>query len=538
MAATQLSAGCVNSSSHSVRSGRLACTAHFEFSSRRLVVSARRLVRGEEPQPSLSVTVAGLSDGLMRTVEGTIVDAGPLRRELEINIDEPGAESPTQRIDLRVASIESVTNTEDTQVPVDGGVRLTVHWPQVFEGQAIPQTFRCGERVRAEIQLLTPQEYRDPGAWSRTEYLLDQGITSTASVKVERIKSLGQDGNRSLACRMTEWQRTMSGRLLGLPIAMQGLPRALRLSEDDAVMLTAMATGDRTYLTHSLRVGFERTGSFHMLVVSGLHLAILAGCLFWCALRLRIPSVPATLLTLVATFVYAVFTGFATPVQRSLWMITLYLIGRLVYREKSVLNTIGFASLCLLTVSPRSLFDSSLQMTLLAVLSIGGIAVPLMEKTIHPYLAATRDLRLTAIDSKLTPQLAQFRVVLRMFAAALQKALSKSVAWKIFPSGVRLILQIVELVFVSCVVELAMTLPMALYFHRITIFALPVNILILPMLVVLMPAALLTLSATIVWPTAAFVPAMVVAALLHVGVALVGVRLYFGLAGRGCRRAN
>jgi len=161
-----------------------------------------------------------------------------------------------------------------------------------------------------------------------------------------------------------------------------------------------------------------------------------------------------------------------------------------------------------------------------------------MEKTIHPYLAATRDLRLTAIDSKLTPQLAQFRVVLRMFAAALQKALSKSVAWKIFPSGVRLTLQIVELVFVSCVVELAMTLPMALYFHRITIFALPVNILILPMLVVLMPAALLTLSATIVWPTAAFVPAMVVAALLHVGVALVGVRLYFGLAGRGCRRAN
>ena len=46
---------------------------------------------------------------------------------------------------------------------------------------------------------------------------------------------------------------------------------------------------------------------------------------------------------------------------------------------------------------------------------------------------------------------------------------------------------------VSCVVELAMTLPMAVYFHRITIFALPVNLLILPLLVVLMPAALLTL---------------------------------------------
>ena len=48
-----------------------------------------------------------------------------------------------------------------------------------------------------------------------------------------------------------------------------------------------------------------------------------------------------------------------------------------------------------------------------------------------------------------------------------------------------------------------MTLPMAVYFHRITIFALPVNLLILPLLLVLMPAALLTLLALIVWPAAA-----------------------------------
>ena len=51
---------------------------------------------------------------------------------------------------------------------------------------------------------------------------------------------------------------------------------------------------------------------------------------------------------------------------------------------------------------------------------------------------------------------------------------------------------------VSCIVELAMALPMAVYFHRITVFALPVNILILPLLAVLMPAALLTLLASLV----------------------------------------
>jgi len=184
---------------------------------------------------------------------------------------------------------------------------------------------------------------------------------------------------------------------------MRALPAPLRLSEDDAVMLSAMVAGDRTYLTHRLRVGFERTGSFHMLVVSGLHLAVLAACILWITRRLRIPRVPATLITIAASFAYALFTGFAVPVQRSLWMVTLYLLGRLVYRERNALNTIGFAALVLLAVSPRSLFDASLQMTLLAVMAIAGIAMPLLAATVHPYWSATRDLKLVAIDIKLAP---------------------------------------------------------------------------------------------------------------------------------------
>ena len=286
-------------------------------------------------------------------------------------------------------------------------------------------------------------------------------------------------------------------------------------------MLAAMVAGDRTYLTHALRVGFERTGSFHMLVVSGFHLAIVAACIFWITRRLRMPRVPATLLTIVASFAYALFTGFATPVQRSLWMVTLYLLGRLVYRERNALNTIGFAALCLLVVNPRSLFDSSLQMTLLAVLAIAGVAAPLLQGTIHPYAAAMRDLRLVAIDIKLAPRLAEFRLMMRLVAERMEHALNGWLAWRVFPWCVRFAIRFMELIVVSCVVELAMTLPMAVYFHRITIFALPVNLLILPLLVVLMPAALLTLFLLAVWPAAAVVPATVVALVMHVGICLV-----------------
>ena len=482
-----------------------------------------------EPQPAPAPALASLSDGLLRSVEGTVVDAGAVRVEAEQNLNENQEDAlatepqPTQRIDLRVSSLEAVTDDEDIQEPIAGGVRLTVRWPAGSATEAGLAHFHCGERVRADVRLLPPETYHDPNVWSRREYLLDQGITSTASVAIERVDRLGQTANAGtfLACRMGGLQRATAARLLALPAAMHNLPSALRLTPDDAIMLAAMVAGDRTYLTHSLRVGFERTGSFHMLVVSGFHLAIVAACIFWIARRLRLPRVPATFLTILTSLAYALFTGFATPVQRSLWMVTLYLLGRLVYRERSPMNTIGFASLCLLAASPRSLFDPSLQMTLLAVVAIAGVAAPLLRGTVHPYLNATRDLRLTAVDAKLEPRLAQFRGLLRMVATRLQEFGHGRLAWRVFPWNVRFLLRLVELLTVSLVVELAMTLPMAIYFHRITIFALPVNLLILPLLAVLMPAALLTLLLLAAWPPAAVIPATIVALVLHLGVGLV-----------------
>ncbi len=471
-----------------------------------------------EPQPAPAPTLAALSDGLVRTVEGTIVNAGPRRKEVMQNVDDGNDTAPTQRLDLDIANVEYVSDEEDAQRAMPGGVRLTVRWP---DGETSASGFHCGERIRADVRLTQPEVYRDPGAWSRRDYLLNEGITATASVNADRMAVISPAKERRLACRIAGFQQAASARILALPAAMNWLPSSLRLSEDDAIMLAAMVTGDRTYLTHSLRVGFERTGSFHMLVVSGLHLAIVAALILWIARRLRVPQLPATLMTIAASFAYALFTGFATPVQRSLWMVTLYLVGRLVYRERNILNTIGFASLCLLAASPRSLFDSSLQMTLLAVVSIGGVAAPLLAGTIHPYLSATRGLSLVALDVKLPPRQAQFRVMLRMFASALARATRRWIGWGVFPWMVRFSLRCVEALVVSCIVELAMALPMAVYFHRITVFALPVNIVILPLLVILLPAALLTLIASFVSTTLATIPAAFAGFLLHLGVRLV-----------------
>jgi competence protein ComEC len=470
-----------------------------------------------EPHPAPDQPLLALSDNLLRATEGTVTSAGPVRAETELSLDDPAANISVQTVDVRLATIEMVNDVEDAQAPVTGSIRLTVRWPQ----PQVAAPFSCGERIRAIVRLLPPEQYRDPGVWSRTDYLLDQGVTAAASVNIARVERLGTASEWPLHCLLSSARNFASSRLLQLPAAMRRLPAAFRLTQDDAVMLSAMVTGDRTFLAHSLRVGFERTGSFHMLVVSGLHLAIVAGFVFWLTGKLRMPRVPATLITIAASFAYALFTGFATPVQRSLWMVTLYLVGRLVYRERNALNLIGFAALVLLAASPRSLFDSSFQMTLLAVVAIAGVAVPLLGASLHPYVSATQQLRLVAVDIKLPPRLAQFRILLRMFAARFARILGARCGWRIFPWLVRFTLHAAEAIVVTLVVELAMTLPMAIYFHRITLFALPVNLFIVPLLLALLPLALITLAALLLWPPLAVASGAATALLLHFGVFLV-----------------
>jgi len=79
-----------------------------------------------EPHPAPAPALAALSDGLLRIVEGTVVDAGPVRGEIEQSVDEPTVteQRPSQRIDLRVSSLEVVTDAADAQAPAVGGVRL------------------------------------------------------------------------------------------------------------------------------------------------------------------------------------------------------------------------------------------------------------------------------------------------------------------------------------------------------------------------------------------------------------------------------
>ena len=63
-----------------------------------------------------------------------------------------------------------------------------------------------------------------PAHGTSRDYLLDQGITSTATVKSDRMEPIGSGERQDFCLPHPAWQHTASARLLALPVAMQGMP--------------------------------------------------------------------------------------------------------------------------------------------------------------------------------------------------------------------------------------------------------------------------------------------------------------------------
>src|SRR5207253_7958093 len=149
----------------------------------------------------------------------------------------------------------------------------------------------------------------------------------------------------------------------------------------DAALLSAMLISEKSLVAEGARRQFQRSGTYHLLVVAGLHLGIIAGFVFWTLRRLRVPDLVATALTLAVAVAYAWLADDGVPIWRATLMLAVYITARFFYRERATLNAIGVAALVLLVVDPRAVFSASFQLSFVAVLAIAAIAVPLLERT-------------------------------------------------------------------------------------------------------------------------------------------------------------
>src|SRR6201981_1074258 len=201
--------------------------------------------------------------------------------------------------------------------------------------------FRYGERARFPVKLRAPRNFRNPGACDYQGYLADNGIVVLGATQAAKIDVLpGVVGTRVAA-----WRERIHHNIVRKVHALW--------PAGDVALSDAAVIGESVFLTPETKTDFQRSGTYHILVVSGMNVSILAFVVFWVMRRCRLGDVLASLVRVTLCTGYAFVTDVGPPVWRAVLMLTVYLGVRLLYRERSMLNALGAAALALTVADPR-----------------------------------------------------------------------------------------------------------------------------------------------------------------------------------------
>lgn len=211
--------------------------------------------------------------------------------------------------------------------------------------------YHYGDTLKVTGKLETPQQFDD---FDYKSYLARQGIYSIIYYPETETLDTGK-GSKPLA-----WIYSLRNRFS------QSL--SLALPEPQGSLAQGIFLGLRSNIPYSLRQAFSRTGTAHLLAISGLHLSIIIGMLLSAGIWLfgRRYSIYIWL-ALLAIWLYALVTGMRPPIIRGAIMGTMFLIAEYLGRQRSALTALGFAAAVMVGIQPQILWTTSFQLSFLAM---------------------------------------------------------------------------------------------------------------------------------------------------------------------------
>lgn len=242
------------------------------------------------------------------------------------------------------------------------------------------------------------------------------------------------------------------------------------LPPDEASVASAIIAGEQGGIKRSLIQDYRDSGLAHFLSISGLHMSMLAGLMFF-FIRLLVALIPplalrhdskkiSAVFAIIMSAVYLMISGAAIPAQRAFIMTFIVLLGVLFSRRAISMQTIAWASLLVLFIAPEALVGPSFQMSFAAVV----VLIAFYERwagSLHRFLNGGADRLATNLPIKI------LKIIFIYFVGILVSDLIASLA----------------------------TLPFAIYhFNRIALYTSLANLLAGPIIgFIIMPFVLLSL---------------------------------------------
>lgn len=196
---------------------------------------------------------------------------------------------------------------------------------------------------------------------------------------------------------------------------------ATRILDDSeqAGLLTAMLTGDKTLISKSTKQEFSAAGIAHILAVSGLHVSIIYVSVL-SLLRLIVRGKHArwirSILLILSLVAFAILVGAGPAVSRATFMFCCFVIARMIGHRTDRINVLSASAVVLVVMNPRIILDAGFQLSYSAVLGI-ILLHPLFSRFLKRYWPRVPTKLLDLVTVSLAAQVATSPFVIYHFGS-------------------------------------------------------------------------------------------------------------------------
>ncbi len=262
-----------------------------------------------------------------------------------------------------------------------------------------------GDCIIFKGNLHCPEEPKNPYEFDYRNYLLSKGITHTAFISSDCWRISGHSPENMLI----EYSITLRDHLLE-SLKKNGL-KDRELSVASAILL-----GYDDYMEKETKLDYMKSGSMHILCVSGLHVGIIyivLNAIMGFLPKRRSFKLIKPIVLITTIWLYASITGFSPSVQRAALMISVFIIGGIINRKSDSYNTLAISAVILLIIDPHLIFKVGFQLSYSAVLGIIIFYFPIYRKIQSKNAIADKILSITALS--LAAQLGTFPIAIYYF---------------------------------------------------------------------------------------------------------------------------
>ncbi|MDI1292321.1 MAG: DNA internalization-related competence protein ComEC/Rec2 [Methylobacter sp.] len=254
----------------------------------------------------------------------------------------------------RPVAFENVATIPESAQQLPAKLRLSWYYPD--------QQIKAGQHWAFTVKLKRIHGTMNPGGFDYERWLFTEGIGATGYVRPhQKPVLLGRD---SAWNSISVWRQSIADQLS----LILGNSRSFAL-------IKALTIGDGSSLIQQQWEVFRKTGTTHLVVISGSHIGLVAGLVYFLVLKLwawtgwlawppqRVAAVSAVL---VAVF-YSGLAGFSVPTQRSVVMVSIAMTAIILQRNSRPFNTLAIALFAVLLFDPLAVLAAGFWLSFLAV---------------------------------------------------------------------------------------------------------------------------------------------------------------------------